>query len=196
MVSIKQTAKKYHGRKAETYDAIREKQGRWRLENEAVERMLAGVTGHVLDCPVGTGRFLPLYKRLKVRQVMGVDASESMLALAADKAAAAPRGVLFRLGDAARLPDPDEWFDVAVCVRFLDLIEEEAMRGVVRELLRVTRDRVILTIRLGDAYVAKVNTATHQRKGFLSLISKQGWRVAEEVPIFRAGWTVMCLRRK
>jgi 2-polyprenyl-3-methyl-5-hydroxy-6-metoxy-1,4-benzoquinol methylase len=81
IVSIEQTTRKYRGRKAATYDEIRRKQQRWHLENEAVERMMANATGTVLDVPVGTGRYLPLWHRLGLA-CAGIDASEEMLALA------------------------------------------------------------------------------------------------------------------
>jgi ubiquinone/menaquinone biosynthesis C-methylase UbiE len=205
MVSIEQTSKKYRGRKAETYEAVRTKQGRWRLENEAVERMLAAMKPtSVLDCPVGTGRFLPLYAKLGIRLVIGVDASEEMLALAQRKLSRRARNCgylkLVR-GDASDLSrsvgmrDPYS-VDVTVCVRFLDLIDEQAMRRVMHELMRVTRRSVILTIRLGENYVSKVNTATHDQRAFLRLVGRAGWQVEEMVPIFKQGWQVIRLGRK
>ena len=193
MVSIEQTAKKYRGRKASTYDAIRTKQQRWDLENAAVTRMLSVIRPKsVLDCPVGTGRFLKMYADIGVRSVQGVDVSSEMLALAHRKK---PRSITVELekGDATNIDCDDRSVDVAVCVRFLDLIDENAMRLVMSELMRVSKRAIVLTIRLGDEYVPKVNTATHHRKKFLSVVSKHGWRVEETVPIFLAGWVVMRL---
>lgn len=201
MVSITQTARKYHGRKAATYDEIRTKQQRWTLENDAVDKLLRKLkpVSSVLDVPVGTGRFLPLYEVLSVATVFGVDVSEEMLALARQKVTRRMRQnatVELALGDATKLDASDATVDVVVCVRFLDLIDEEAMRKVVTELCRVARRGVILTIRLGDAYVPKTNTAEHDRAAFNRLVKKLGWRVEESIPIFDAGWTVMRLGRK
>lgn len=200
MVSIEQTAKKYHGRKAVTYDAVRTKQQRWTLENEAVERLLGIPNGvkSVVDVPVGTGRFLPLYRRLGIIDITGVDVSEEMLKLAKRKRV----GAHLHVGDATALAEPDgqpyEYgaFDVAVCVRFLDLIDEAAMRRVMAELMRVARRAVVLTIRWGENYVPKVNTATHDRNAFKRLIKRHGWGIEETVPIFEAGWVVMRLGRR
>lgn len=197
MVSIDQTAKKYRGRKAETYDAVRERQRRWALENAAVARML-GNPASVLDCPVGTGRFLALYRERGVREVVGIDSSEAMLALARAKVRPV-RGHTVRLevGDARAHPSMDkESIDAAVCVRFLDLIDEEAMRAVVTEMTRVARNRIILTIRLGENYVPKVNTAEHDRKKFHALVRRLGWRVEDCEKIFDAGWEVLGLKRR
>lgn len=200
MVTIDQTRKKYHGRKAETYDAIRVRQARWDIENSEVERMLRALKPHsVLDCPVGTGRFLRMYDALEVGRVWGVDTSTTMLALARKKVPSRMRKyVELTQGDATALYEReflDKDVTVAVCVRFLDLIDEEAMRSVVRELCRVARRAVILTIRLGDVYVNKSNTATHSRKKFFALVNRLGWSVLETVPVLRAGWTIVRLGR-
>ena len=149
--------------------------------------------GSVLDCPVGTGRFLRLYRDLGIRYVTGVDASEEMLALARRKRWS--RGVKLEQRDAAKL-ELHASHDVAVCVRFLDLIDERAMQTVTEGLCRAARHGVILTVRLGPTYVPKVNTATHDERKFRALIRRLGWTVAEEVPIFDAGWRVMLLRRR
>lgn len=200
MVSIRQTTLKYHGRKAETYDSVREKQARWHWENGVVERWLRELKpSSVLDCPVGTGRFIPLYANLSVQELIGVDVSAEMLALAKKKIPRAMRNHCtprLELGDARKHECVDERVDCAVCVRFLDLIDEEAMRATVVEMMRVARRAVILTIRLGDKYVAKSNTAEHDERKFLALVRKGGWQVGERVPFRDAGWWIIKLERK
>lgn len=193
-VSIKTTTRKYRGRKAATYEAIRTRQARWHWENEHVERALRALAPvSVLDCPVGTGRFLPLYRKLGC-DVRGVDASEEMLALARRKS----RGyVSLEIGDASDLDSGYEAaYDVVVCVRFFDLIDEDAMLKVMRELCRVARRAVILTIRLGPEYVPKANTATHSRPKFLALVRRLGFVVTEEASFREAGWTMMTIARR
>jgi 2-polyprenyl-3-methyl-5-hydroxy-6-metoxy-1,4-benzoquinol methylase len=192
MVSIAATSKKYHGRKAATYDEIRTKQQRWRLENEAVERMLRQLQPKwVLDVPCGTGRFFELYRVLDC-SVTAVDVSEEMLALAKAKLRKGHKVNLVHCG----IEDiPKDNFDAAVCVRFLDLIDEQAMHVAVRTLCGAAQRAVILTIRLGAAYVPKVNTAEHDEKKFRALVKRLGWRVAEQVPVFNAGWHIIRLER-
>lgn len=197
MVSIAQTMKKYHGRKAETYDEIRTKQGRWHLENAAVEKMLSTCDlSHVLDCPVGTGRFLALYRKIGTKMVTGIDASSSMLSLAGKKTKGGGMFLRLSTGDATATEKQDKEFSTTVCVRFLDLIDEEAMRRVMAEITRVTSHSIVLTIRLGDAYVPKSNTAEHDRAKFNALVKRLGWKIEESIPIMNAGWTVMRLGRK
>lgn len=199
MATLEKTTRRYHGRLAETYDAKRARQRRWHVENEVVARMLGYLHPRsVLDCPVGTGRFLKTYALLNVSAVVGIDASKEMLALARKKV---PRSMkqhaevdLF-LGDASAIDASDALFDVVVCVRFLDLLDAHALDAVMRELCRVARRAVILTIRLGDEYFNKSNTATHHRRRFNALIKRLGWRVAESVPVLNAGWVIMRLER-
>ena len=194
MVTIDQTRKKYHGRKAATYDEIRRRQRRWKIENETVERMLRQLSPiNVLDCPVGTGRFLAVYRALGCT-VLGIDASRSMINLARKKL----RGhgyTTLEVGDATATDLRDRSYDTVVCVRFLDLIDEAAMRAVMRELCRVAGRAVILTIRLGPQYVNKSNTATHSGNKFMLMVRRLGWRVEESVPVLNAGWTIMRLGR-
>lgn len=209
MVSIERTTRKYRGKTASGYDAKRRIQRRWELENEHVAALMRGATGSVLDAPCGTGRFLPLWRELGLI-AEGVDVSAEMLTQAAAKMGArsgtsetilnmeAEISVGLKL--LLRIGSLDDYslnqgrkFDSVVCVRFLDLIDEDAMRRVVTRLCAVARKRIVITIRLGDEYVAKTNTATHDVRKFRALLTRLGWKADEERPVFRAGWRVMRL---
>jgi ubiquinone/menaquinone biosynthesis C-methylase UbiE len=187
------TARKYHGRMAAGYRAKRQKQVRWRLENEAVAEMMRDEKGTVLDAPVGEGRFLQLWRDLGLT-CTGVDASEEMLALAKKRRRPGLSATL-QTGDLRSLEFRDAKFDCAACIRFLDLVDEEAMRAALTEILRVTRRAVVLTVRLGPEYVLKTNTATHHESRFFSLLHSRGWRIQKTVPIFNEGWQVIKLER-
>jgi ubiquinone/menaquinone biosynthesis C-methylase UbiE len=192
-VSIEATSKKYRGRKAATYETVRLKQARWHRENELVEQFLSEWPEHtrVLDLPVGTGRFLKFYTQ-KNFDVVGLDISEEMLALARRKKTKAE----LRVEDATHTLEKDKSFDVSVCVRFLDLIDEGAMRKVMHELFRVTNHQIVLTIRFGEKYVPKSNTAEHDERKFRAMVSRAGWQVVIAEPIRDAGWHVLSLERK
>jgi ubiquinone/menaquinone biosynthesis C-methylase UbiE len=187
------TAVKYRGAMAATYEPKRVNAIRWNQENEIVEKMLIAqrhsIT-RVLDVPVGTGRFLHLYQKLGC-SVTGIDSSEPMLALARKKKLP---GYLVQ-GSIYDLQFNDQEFDAVVCVRLLDLIEEAAMRQAVSEICRVARTCIILTIRLGVAYVLKQRTATHNTVKFKNHVARCGWSIAEQHPIFKQGWHVMRLTR-
>lgn len=210
-VSIEATSKKYRGRKAATYESIRKKQERWDIENKAVEQFLTQLQPRsVLDVPVGTGRFFKLYKKLKVERVAGVDVSDEMLMLArkrlkGETVLKVSEGTqtltlggkmtwMLEQGDARHLEEYRKDFDVAVVVRFLDLIDEKAMQDVMKSVCERAKS-VVLTIRFGDKYLPKSNTAEHDRKKFMALVKKLGFVVEGDHPVFKAGWHVLLLRR-
>ena len=206
MVSAESTARKYAGKMAENYESLRIKKQRWLQENEIVEAMLQSQKDEtVLDIPVGTGRFLVLYNKLGLK-CYGYDTSKAMLSLAKrkHKMLMSPKRLkripavplVLEIGDIRKIPHQDRSIDVAVCVRFLDLVPQDTMEDAMHELCRVTRYRIILTIRLGEEYVAKSNTATHDKRRFMALIKRLGWQMLENKPIFRQGWHVLHLGRK
>ena len=194
MVSLKQTSVKYRGKKAETYEAIRTTQARWAVENETVETWLRELKPvNVLDCPVGTGRFIPVYRELKIDGV-GMDVSKDMLALAKRKNR---MDVLeLKCGSATETGYPNRAFDMSVCVRFLDLIDNVAMKMVMTELTRVSSKWIICTIRLGEKYLPKSNTAEHDIKKFRTLISVLGFKIKEGKQFREGSWHILLLERK
>lgn len=77
---------KFHGAVAEGYDDKREKTDKWLVEQRVITEWLSELPegSNVLDCPVGTGRFLPVYEDRQLR-VVGADISGDMLYRAAAK---------------------------------------------------------------------------------------------------------------
>jgi ubiquinone/menaquinone biosynthesis C-methylase UbiE len=179
-----------------TYETVRKKQARWHRENELVEALLVPKKlGKVLDVPVGTGRFLKLYDTLGATLVDGIDISDDMLRLAAKKLRPLRVPVALIKGDARKIHKPNRYYETTVCIRFLDLIDEKAMRTVMTELCRVTKTQIILTIRFGEKYVPKSNTAEHDERKFRALIHRAGWQIVHAAPIRDAGWHVLSLER-
>lgn len=91
-----------------------------RLQGALVERMAQPRSGErVLDVGTGTGHYAV---RLAARglHVAGVDASESMLALARAKTAA----VEWRQAEAEHLPFPDDSFDLVLAVTLLEFVPD------------------------------------------------------------------------
>ena len=192
-VNIDATSRKYHGRMAENYEPKRKKQQRWDQENDTVERMLMRLRPKsVLDLPCGTGRFLGVYDALRVKRIMAVDVSDEMIRIAQRKYMkfTDPK---FICADVRKVHIKGT-VDVAVCVRFLDLIDDAAMRQVVKLLARTARRAIICTIRLGPEYVAKSNTATHDERKFRALLKKIGWKIVKDVPVFTQGWHILLLK--
>lgn len=131
----------YRGAEAAGYDAHRVGKPEWSHEQAIIDRFVTD--GPVLDCPVGTGRFLPLY-RAKGLYCVGVDISPDMLA----EAAKVDSDARLVLGDVRSLRFVDRTFATAVCSRLLNWFYPAEMVRAIRELRRVA-DCLVLSIRTG-----------------------------------------------
>ena len=109
----------------------------WR--RKAMRELERGAKDRVLDVACGTGDFSIEALRHGVRQVVGVDISENMLAVAQEKARdkGLEEQLEFLYGDSEQLTFPDENFD-AVTVAFGVRNFEHLERGL-REMCRVLR---------------------------------------------------------
>lgn len=139
---------RYVGGTATQYERIRASGKKWASENQAVEQLLTHVPegSKILDVPVGTGRFFPYYKARHF-ETFGIDSSADMIAQARVRAGQVGLEVQLDQGDIRALPFADDSFDLAVCIRFLNLIDSRMVDEVVRELVRVSRDKVLIGIR-------------------------------------------------
>ncbi|MCF7837070.1 MAG: class I SAM-dependent methyltransferase [Candidatus Marinimicrobia bacterium] len=124
--------KRYQGPVAATYDSQRSTSPRWRNENAAFDHFLDCVKPAViLDCPFGTGRWIPAYDRIQAT-VHGVDISADMLQQAGAKR---PRtaGYTLTVGSIFDYDFSAIQADLAVCVRFLNWVPfDKAMQAVSR----------------------------------------------------------------
>ncbi len=131
-------AGKYTGDAATGYDAQRIGTPKWEFEQRCVEVMLPACAT-VLDVPVGSGRFLDLYRARGIAAT-GMDISADMLAEAAKKAPAVlMQGDIFTHA----FPEP---FDCVVCVRFLNWFAAPDLARVVAKLAELTRRYVLASI--------------------------------------------------
>jgi ubiquinone/menaquinone biosynthesis C-methylase UbiE len=141
-------ANRYVGKTATGYDAKRDRTAKWDREQEHVARLLGTLArdSRVVDIPVGTGRFVKLYAELGLAAT-GFDISRDMLEEARQKALEAGATVELREGDIRSISAPDRAFDAALCIRFLNWVDLEGFRVALRELARVSRADLIVTIR-------------------------------------------------
>jgi len=113
-----------------------------RREKQAVLDALGPVEDKdVLEIACGTGRFTVMLAE-RGADIVGLDISEPMLQQGREKARSA--GVADHLewmrGDAARLPFPDDHFDVVFAMRFFHLADTPA--AFLEEMARVSSHRV------------------------------------------------------
>jgi SAM-dependent methyltransferase len=154
-------ADKYYGSAADNYEAGRRHTKRWAAEQECVEAMVT--TGPVLDVPIGTGRYVPIYiaKGLKVT---GLDISGDMLAITRRR----HPDLELHQGSILELPFDNKSFATAVCTRLLDWLLPDQMAAAMRELRRVAHTLVV-TIRHGKPGI-RVNQ-THALADFEDTVS-------------------------
>jgi 2-polyprenyl-3-methyl-5-hydroxy-6-metoxy-1,4-benzoquinol methylase len=111
-------------------------------EAAAITRFASPISGHsVLDVGTGTGRIAMVLAQAGA-SVTGVDASEEMLKVGRERAAAQNTHVQFVAGDAHALNFPDRSFDVVVSSRVL--MHTPRWDVCVAEMCRVARSRVVV----------------------------------------------------
>ena len=123
-------------------------------------RVIANFIGRIhqrdiLDVGTGTGRAARLLARGGAR-VTGVDASEAMLAIARERAAADGVSIKWQLGDAHALDFADQSFDVVVSLRVL--MHTPEWRGCIAEFCRVA-NRLVIVDYPSAASLARVESA-------------------------------------
>lgn len=137
---MKDLTQKYTGTTASQYEAKRSRSSKWHLENEWFQECISKISiKTVLDAPVGTGRFLPLYQRMEL-DVTGLDVSADMLAIASQKGSAK-----LIHGDILNPPIADT-FDLVVCVRFLNWLDLTQMQEAFSALSALSHKFMILSI--------------------------------------------------
>lgn len=156
----------YLGGLAEGYDDHRKGREVFIWEQEVTGELLADLPpgSEVLDVPVGTGRFIPVYRELGLK-VTGLDYSADMLAQAERLLGGPTDDVTLVEGSAMKLPFPDRSFDALVCFRFLPgKLPMRHTRRALKEFARVTRGRSYLLLKIGDQPVEQ-----NWRDGFSQL---------------------------
>lgn len=140
----------YRGKMAEQYLQRRVTQEYWMLEQRTMDRLLASLPRcqAVLDVPIGTGRFVPLYLARGL-EVFGLDRSPDMLSVARRELKELFLRCRMQIGDAQRLPYRDAAFDLVVSFRFLSHVVSFAeAKAALGELRRVARRAAFLQLRV------------------------------------------------
>lgn len=145
-------ASAYRGTAADGYDDHRKGREVFNWEQTIIGELLADLApgSAVLDVPVGTGRFLPVYRAAGLK-VVGLDSSADMLAQAMLLVGGEAGDVTLVEGSATRLPFSDRSFDALICFRFLPgKLPMRHTRRALKEFARVTRGRSYLLLKIGE----------------------------------------------
>jgi ubiquinone/menaquinone biosynthesis C-methylase UbiE len=138
---------RYRGSRARDYNRRRERTALYQREQDTIDAFLAQLPegSSIVDVPVGTGRYLELYKKHNLA-VTGLDVSDDMLAEARTQAATLDLGATLRREDIRHIAAPDGGFDTVLCMRFLNWLDTAGLEIVLAELTRVARTHLILGV--------------------------------------------------
>ena len=204
--ALQQGAGKYHGDIAQGYDAKRVEDPKWTIEQRIIEGLLADLPAgsHILDCPVGTGRFLPYYAS-KGFKFIGVDLSGDMLIQSALKMGVIPENVTtwvqqsnqarailpvdidehgsLEQGDVRTLHLADKSVDAAVMCRLTRWLSPADCQVAMKQLQRVCRQRIIWT--------ARVANHPHARTKELFESALDGWKITQNVAGYSLDYRIL-----
>ena len=157
--------------------------------------------GKVLEVAVGTGLNLPFYDA--GLEVVGIDLSPDMLAIARQRALEAGQDVDLREGDAHDLDFEDETFDSVVCTFSLcnipdtdralaemqrvlrpggRLILVDHIRSSVKPVFWVQKVAELLTVRMDGDYLTRRPSLNVERQGFeITERERFAWGVVERL---------------
>ena len=129
---------RYSGQGAKNYDARRESSVRYKNEEAAFAKFFEEVKPRsVIDCPLGTGRWLPFYQNIE-GSIIGVDLSVDMLDQAKAKAKDLNLQNVTMISGSVLDFEFCQYSEVApdllVCTRFLNWVNESMMRAAIANL--------------------------------------------------------------
>ncbi len=102
-----------------------------------------------VDMPVGTGKFLlHLRQRGYAHRMIGIDIAAGMLSVCADRSQESGADLILSMGDAYRLPLPDNCVDIFTCLRLTHLLPKSTWPQIVAEMRRVLKPGGQLIIEL------------------------------------------------
>lgn len=170
-------AGKYHGAIATGYDAKRESDPKWIIEQKIITGMLDDLPPEtiVFDCPVGTGRFLPFYIE-KGFHFIGMDMSLDMLMEAGRKVEPLKAQAVGELhqGDVRDTKLADKSVDAVVNCRITRWLSPSDCQVMLKEMQRIARQRIIWT--------ARVANHPHARTVELFEEALEGWAIVRNEP--------------
>lgn len=140
---------RYQGEVAERYLERRTSTPQWQREQMVVGTMIDSFPegSCILDTPVGTGRFLPLYCEGN-HVAHGLDISSHMLRQAESMGSSKGRFELLIQADMESIPAPHSAYDYVVCTRFMNWVPLEVFVRILAEFDRVARRGIVVEVRM------------------------------------------------
>jgi SAM-dependent methyltransferase len=165
--------KHYAGKKAETYDRDRQNDPKWIFEEATLRAFFTSATGikSIIDAPVGTGRFLPMFSPT---HTVGYDCSEDMLKQAMKHGKAAK----LELHDIVAAPLPTR-ADLVVSFRFLNLIDACAAQQALEHLLAAAKKYIVFTCRVDEQSIKLGRVTVHPNSLVSDTLESAGFEIVE-----------------
>jgi len=139
----------YTQKVASRYDELRKNDRYWIWENTVLDQCIEMIqtADKIADCPVGTGRFMDIYKKYGLR-VLGMDISRDMLNEASKKVAdlTLTGGVELIQADISTLTLDRPIANALVCFRLLHLISHNRLSDVINGLASIPSKYIFLQI--------------------------------------------------
>lgn len=178
---------------AQEYDDKRFSGGGRLIDNREKRAVLSALDPidekRILEVACGTGRFTVMLAD-RGADIVGLDISPAMLAQGRQKAQAVgvEDRVEFMVGDAARLPFPDDHFDAVVAMRFFHLADTPVT--FLREIRRVSKEQIFFdtfrrpSFRVLYNWALPMGSRLHSRRDVESLLSDSGLELADDAHDF------------
>jgi ubiquinone/menaquinone biosynthesis C-methylase UbiE len=178
---------------AQEYDDKRFSRGGRLIDEREKRAVLEAITPvedrRVLEIACGTGRFTVMLAE-RGAEIVGLDISAAMLQQGREKARSAGLDdhLEFMRGDAARLPFPDDHFDVVFAMRFFHLADTPA--SFLSEMCRVSREQVFfdtfnrVSTRTIYNWLLPMGSRLYSESEVLRLLNGAGLRLADEAHDF------------
>jgi len=163
-IELDTVKEKYKGAQARNYERTRTTHSTWQKENEIVTDYLnflqeTGEVNSVIDVPVRTGRFFPIYQKLDIYTV-GLDISSDMLQQA--KIKSENLGFLVALQEEDIVDgSPEFTADLVVCTRFMNWINFENFQKALTNITLMADKYIVLE--LGYLLEGEVNDSRTHR---------------------------------
>lgn len=181
---------RFRGGRATGYDERRSVRDFWAKEHAAVDDMLRDLPpmSRILDIPVGTGRYAPIYQE-RGFDAVGMDTSPDMLAVAREKVDRLGFTMKLCLGDVLNIAEPRQSFDAVVCTRLLNWILPAEMATAIDEMMWVCRRRLIVSIELAARTSDKGNKP-QEPSVFVRAVDAAGGTIEKRVLISPNYWMI------
>lgn len=169
----------YTGAHATSYNASRQS-GKWYFENTVLEKYVSTLKKgyRVVDAPVGTGRYFPLYKKYNIN-VTGFDFSTDMLTEAKKEKERINLTMELHQINLIKQPLPHN-YDILICSRFLNLFPwSEAEKSLMTMLSSIEVGGVI-TIRVSEETNVPVisnKIHTHNKQKVCNVFDTVGFKI-------------------